>query len=124
MFSDSIKDKNFKLLIISGTSCPACNIDTYNMILINEAFFMNHPITPMYVLLLDTANVFYEYKDQFIAQNHIFVDRENLYEVLFSYKMNINPIIITVKNRKVRSVVPFDVEDERNSKFLKALFDD
>ncbi len=123
MLSDSIKDKNFKLLVISGTACPACNIDTYNMIVINEAFILNHPKAPMYVFLLDTTNVFYQYKYQFINQNHIFIDRENLYEVLFSDRMNINPIIITVKNRKVKSVVPFDVEDDRNSKFLKALFD-
>jgi hypothetical protein len=123
MLSDSIKDKNFKLLVISGTSCPACNIDTYNMIIINEAFFMNHPKSPMYILLLDTANVFYQYKYQFVEQNHIFIDKENLYEVLFSNRMNINPIVITARNRKVKSVVPFDVEDERNSKFLKALFD-
>jgi len=123
MLKDSIKDKNFKLLIISGTACPACNIDTYNMIIINEAFFMNNPKFPMYILLLDTTNVFYEYKYQFINQNHIFVDKDNLYEVLFSSRMNINPIVIRVKNRKVKSVIPFDVEDERNSKFLKALFD-
>ncbi len=120
--SISIPYDNYQLLVLSQSGCHSCVEFVLKLFVYNKAIFSKHP--PLVVLYIGNTEQYYEYFRELSQFKSSFImDNEGNYELFFN-SMNINPIILTIQNKKLNKITPFDVEDERNSKFLKALFDD
>ncbi|HOU97408.1 MAG TPA: hypothetical protein PLP65_01010 [Bacteroidales bacterium] len=112
-----IKKENYNLLIISNSGCASCNEDVYKWLITNQSYISKRE-DKLYVLLLDTNNIIYININEFINRSKFIIDKNSDNEIYFNKTMNINPLIISVRNNLLKEIVHYD---KNRTKFFKLL---
>lgn len=120
IISSKITYNDYQILILSSSGCPSCVEFMFKLLQSNKKLFSKNP--PLIILYIGEIEQYKEYfseLDNF--KNSFIIDKEGNYELFFN-SMNINPLILTVKNKTLNKITPFDAVEKENSRFIKELF--
>lgn len=120
IISSKTHNNDYQILILSSSGCPSCVDFMFKLLLSNKKLFSKNP--PLFVLYIGGIE---QYKDYFSELNNFkssfIIDNDGNYELFFN-SMNINPMILTVKNKSLKKITPFDAVEDEKSRFIKELF--
>lgn len=117
--SKKILQKDYNLLVISGNGCFSCNEDVFYWIKINESF-LNKQKQRLYILLLDTNNIFYINLNKVNNIANFIIDQNSENKIYFHDINNINPLLVSVKNKEIKKIYYYD---KNKNRFFKKIME-